>query len=365
MVKRPDTSGRSRKAEGPAKARRRGWVRSNTRPVNLALQGGGAHGAFTWGVLDRLLEDGRLSIEGMSGTSAGAMNAVVTAHGFVTGGGADGAREALACFWQAVAREGQKSPIQRSPFNWLIGDWSLDNSPSYLLFDILSRVASPYQMNPLNLNPLRDLLTERVDFERIRHCPDTKLFISATNVHTGRVRVFETDDLTADVVLASACLPFLFPAVEIDDVPYWDGGYMGNPALFPFFDSCASHDILLVQINPMERRETPTSAREILNRVNEITFNASLMKELRAIEFVSRLIDEGRLDADKYAQERLHIIADDTALGDMSASSKMNTEWAFLTHLRDIGRDAAERWLTAHSDDVGKRSSVDIATLIN
>ena len=343
-------------------AERTGWVQPNTKPVNLALQGGGSHGAFTWGVIDKLLEDGRISIEAISGTSAGAMNAVVIADGMLRGG-YEGAREALHDLWLAVSKEGAKSPIQRNPINVFLGDWSLDNSPGYLFFDVFTRMVSPYEMNPFNLNPLRTLLEEQVDFERLRHCTQSKLFVSATNVHSGRVRVFKTWEITADVVMASACLPFMFQAVEIDGVPYWDGGYMGNPVLFPFFDSCASADVLLVQINPVERAETPKTAREILNRVNEITFNASLMKEFRAIEFVARLIDSGKLDPADYKQIILHRIQDDEALQPLSASSKLNAEWSFFKHLRDAGQAAAQRWLDENYDQVGQQSSVDIKPL--
>ena len=345
-----------------AMSERIGWVQSDTKAVNLALQGGGSHGAFTWGVLDRLLEDGRISFEAISGTSAGAMTAAVVAHGILEAG-ADGAREALHTFWQAVSREGTKSPILRNPVNQFFGEWSLDNSPSYLFFDIMSRVVSPYLANPLNINPLRSLLEETIDFDRIARCTKSKIFISTTNVFTGRVRVFTTPELTAEVVLASACLPLLFQAIEIDGEPYWDGGYMGNPALFPLFNSCASSDVVLVQIIPMERRETPKSARDILNRMNEITFNASLIKEFRAIEFVSRLIEDGKLDPAEYTQVLLHRIDDETAIKPMSASSKLNTEWAFLTHLRDLGREAASSWLESCYAHVGRKSTVDIGPL--
>jgi len=330
--------------------------------VNVALQGGGAHGAFTWGVLDRLLEDGRIGFEAISGTSAGAMNAVVVANGIMKDG-SDGARQALEDFWQAVSREGAKSPIQRSLANMFTGDWNLDTSPGYLFFDNLTRLVSPYDLNPLNYNPIRDLLEAQIDFDQVITCDKLKLFVSATNVHTGRVRVFTCGEITADVVMASACLPFMFQAVEIDGVPYWDGGYMGNPALFPFFNSCASNDVVLVQINPIERKTTPRTAREILNRVNEITFNSSLLKELRAIEFVARLIDEGKLDPSDYSQVLLHRIEPGEEMLALSASSKVNAEWAFLIHLRDIGRAAASRWLEESFDRIGKESSVDIRTL--
>ncbi len=213
--------------------------------VNLALQGGGSHGAFTWGVLDYFMEDGRVSVEGISGTSAGAMNAVVLTHGYMNGG-AKGARKALDTFWRRVSSLALASPIKRTPFDMLTGNWSLDRSPAYLMVDLVSRVVSPYEANPLNINPLRELLESSVDFERVRACRDVKLFIAATNVHSGKVKVFERPDLTSDMVLASACLPTLYQAVEIDGTPYWDGGYSGNPPLFPLYDDAKSRDVLIV-----------------------------------------------------------------------------------------------------------------------
>lgn len=332
--------------------------------VNVALQGGGSHGAFTWGVLDRLLEDDRIGIEAISGTSAGAMNAVVVADGFMKGG-PNGARQALGDFWDAVSREAVKGPVQRSPIAVLTGDWSLDTSPGYIWFDTLTRLVSPYMLNPLNHNPLKDLLEAQINFDRVTACDKIKLFISATNVHTGRVKVFTCGEITSDAVMASACLPFLFHAVEIDGVPYWDGGYQGNPVLFPFFDACASSDVILVQINPIERKTTPQTAREILDRVNEITFNSSLLKEFRAIGFVARLIDEGRLDPSEYRQVMMHRIDAEEEILKLSASSKLNAEWAFLVHLRDVGRDAASRWLDEHYESIGKKSTLDIRSIID
>ncbi|MEC9268851.1 MAG: patatin-like phospholipase family protein [Pseudomonadota bacterium] len=331
------------------------------KPVNLALQGGGAHGAFTWGVLDYLLEHGLIRIDAISGTSAGAMNAVVLASGYEAGG-ADGARQALADFWEGVADVGRWSPIQRTLIDVFMGQWSLENSPGYLMMDLLGRIASPYDVNPLNINPLRPLLEEHVDFDRVRRCSKMQLFLSATNVETGRVKVFTGARIDADVVLASACLPFLFQAVEIDGAPYWDGGYMGNPVLFPFFNACATNDVVIVQINPIERKGVPRSAREILDRVNEITFNASLLREFRAIDFVGRMLEEGRLDPARYNQVRVHIVGD-ARLQELGASSKLNTEWRFLQHLRDIGRDAARHWAERDLPFVGKRATVDLRAL--
>lgn len=330
------------------------------KPINLALQGGGSHGAFSWGVLDRLLEDGRLDFAAVSGTSAGAMNAVALADGWVSGG-ADGARRKLADFWSAVARNGRFSPIQRTPWDMLLGNWSVENSPGYLWLDAMTRAFSPYLVNPLNLNPLRDVVASEIDFDRVRSCRAMRLYVSATNVETGQIRVFGPDEISLDAVMASACLPTLFHAVEIDGVPYWDGGYGGNPALFPFFHANDVEDVLLVQINPVLRNGTPRSAQEIQNRIDEVTFNAALLREFRAIAFVKELIAAGRLPHGEYRDIRMHRIDADEAFRDLAASSKINAEWAFLEYLRDLGRNAASDWLEEHFDAVGNHPSVDVA----
>lgn len=331
-----------------------------SKPVNIALQGGGSHGAFSWGVLDRLLEDGRLEFAAVSGTSAGAMNAVALADGWMQDG-ADGAREKLEEFWRAVAEKGRFSPVQRMPWDVLTGNWSVRNSPGYLWFEALSRLVSPYVANPLNINPLRDVVESVIDFEKVRACQAMKLFISATNVETGKLKVFETHEITEDAVMASACLPHIFQAVEIDGVPYWDGGYGGNPALYPFYYANHVEDVLLVQINPVRRDGTPTSAQEIQNRIDEITFNAGLLREFRAIAFVKRLIAEGHLDRSHYVDIRMHRIDADEAFEDLSAASKVNAEWAFLEYLRDLGRSAAEDWLAESFQHVGHRPTLDLS----
>jgi len=336
--------------------------RRNAKAVNLALQGGGSHGAFTWGVLDRLFEDDRIWIEAISGTSAGAMNAVVAAQGMYEGQ-AEGARKRLADFWAEISRAGQGSPLRRSPFDVAVGNWSLDSSPAYLFFDMLNRLASPYDLNPLGLNPLRDLVGSMVDFEKVRDCKDMFVFISATNVETGRARVFHRDEITLDVVMASACLPFLFHAVEIEGQHYWDGGYVGNPVLFPFYEHSPSDDIVIVQINPIYRPGVPRSARDILSRVNEITFNSSLMKELRAFHFMAELMDQQQIPCENRRAMHLHMIEARKKMRPLGASSKLNTEWPFLLHLFEIGRDAATRWLARHFDDLGARSSLDIPAM--
>ncbi|NCO20489.1 MAG: patatin-like phospholipase family protein [Rhodobacterales bacterium] len=330
--------------------------------VNFALQGGGAHGAFTWGVLDRVLEDGRLKIAGISGTSAGAMNAVALADGF-TRDGVDGARAALENFWQAMSDGAKNSPLKRTPYDVLTGNWGLENNPMYHAMDALSRLASPYQLNPMNMNPLRDLVEESIDFEMVRKCTAFKLYISATNVETGKVKVFPREALTVDMVMASACLPNLYQAVEIDGVPYWDGGYMGNPSLFPFHGQTGTDDIVVVQVNPIERKGAPKMPQDIQNRMNEISFNGSLLKELRSIDFVDRLIRQGKLSADNYRQVRVHVVENQLELKPLGASSKMNVEWAFLTKLRDIGRETATRWLDENLADIGNRSTVDLRAM--
>ncbi len=330
--------------------------------VNLALQGGGAHGAFTWGILDYLLEDGRLQIVGVSGTSAGAMNAVALADGY-TRDGPEGARAALDHFWRCMSHGARYTPLKRTPIDRMMGNWGLENNPVYHFMNALSRVASPYQLNPMNINPLRELLAESIDFDMVRKCTAFKLFISATSVESGKVRVFPREQLTADMVMASACLPQLYQAVEIDGVPYWDGGYIGNPALFPFHGATESNDIVVIQVNPIERKGVPKTPMEIQNRINEISFNSSLLKELRAIDFVDRLIEEGRLSGDDYRPMWVHLIENQAEINPLGASSKMNVEWAFLSRLRDIGRDTAKRWLDNNFAAIGKRSTVDLRSM--
>lgn len=330
-----------------------------TKPINVALQGGGSHGAFSWGVLDRLLEDGRLDIAAVSGTSAGAMNAVALADGWVRDG-ADGARQKLHDLWRAIALKGRFSPVRRAPWDVLWGNWSIENTPGYIWYDMVSRSLSPYLANPLNVNPLRDVVEAEINFDNVRSRKAIKLFISATNVETGQLRVFDHNEITLDVVMASACLPQIFQAVEIEGKPYWDGGYGGNPAIFPFFDQAATEDVLLVQINPVVREETPKTANEIQNRIDEITFNAALLREFRAIAFIKEMIASGRLPHGEYRDIRMHRIDADEAFKNLSASSKINAEWAFLEYLRDLGRNAAGDWLEENFDAIGKRGTLDL-----
>src|SRR6201996_5955168 len=313
--------------------------------IDLALQGGGSHGAFTWGVLDRLLEEPWFQIAGISGTSAGAMNAAVLADGW-TADGAKGAREALEKYWRSVSRAAAFSPMQRSPLDRLMGRWSLDSSPAYIFTDLMSRLLSPYDLNPLGFNPLRDILVENINFERLARAP-IQLFVTATRVRTGRGRIFRNAELTADVLLASACLPTMFRAIEIDGEPYWDGGYVGNPTITPLVRETDAHDTIIVQINPTERLDEPRTAAEILNRLNEISFNSPLMKELRMIALLRQAADPGSGEGARWAGMRTHRIMTDK-LAEFGASSKLNAEWEFLTMLKAEGRSSAGDFLASH-----------------
>jgi len=325
--------------------------------VDLGLQGGGAHGAFTWGVLDRLLEESWLQFDGISGTSAGAMNAVVMADG-LTEGGPPQARVALEQFWKRVSDAALLSPLRRGPLEILTGRWTLDYSPVFAVLDIAARVLSPYDTNPFGSNPLTQILADSVRFDRLAAAP-IKLFVTATNVRTGRGRVFRNADLTPDVLLASACLPTMFQAVEIDGEAYWDGGYSGNPSMSPLIRECSSSDTILVQINPIERPGTPKTAREIHNRLNEIAFNATLIKEFRAAALLRQVADPGTGEGAVWAKMRVHRIASD-AMIDLGYSSKLLAEWEFFCMLRDEGRRAAAAFLDAHGTDLGVRSTLDI-----
>ena len=330
--------------------------------INLALQGGGALGAFTWGVLDHLLEDGRLKIEGISGASAGAVNAIMLADGLARGGH-DEARKRLADFWRATSLAGNLPEVQRRAVDRLFSFWPIEDTPVGLWMQALTRYLSPYDFNPLNINPLKDLIGRFVDFDTVRACKHIELFVSATNVRTGQLRVFRRDEMTADMVAASACLPHLFRAVEIDGEPYWDGGYVGNPSLYSLIGATQTENLLLVQINPLERKQVPKTQDEIMARINEITFNASLMSELRGITFVGKLIDEGKLPrgtgAGQYRRINVHRVALSGAAQTLDAASRLNTDFDFFEMLRNNGRRAARRFLDAHYDDIGVRSSVE------
>ncbi len=333
------------------------------KPINLALQGGGAHGAFTWGVMDQLLEDGRIGFESISGTSAGSMNAVVYAYGAIHG--PEAAREKLHEFWKAISTAGDYyNPIKRHPFEKMFFGHNLDHSPTSEMLKMITHIFSPYQLNPTNFNPLKSVLESVVDFDELKNKAKTKLFLSATNVRTGKVKVFSNAELTPNAIIASACLPYMFQAVEINGEYYWDGGFMGNPVLYPLFYKAETSDVLIVHVNPIERPAPPMSTKDIFNRINEITFNCALLKELRAVHFVQKLISNDWIK-DEYKNKlkmiHIHSLRTDKALSDLSVSSKFLNDWDFLIMLRNRGRTAASQWLEENYHHVGVRNSVDLA----
>jgi NTE family protein len=334
----------------------------SVRTISLALQGGGAHGAFTWGVLDRLLDEPDLLIDGISGTSAGAINGAVLAQGLMVEGVA-GAKAELDVLWSKISDIGMAAfnPYQSTPFHSVARAWNLDWTPASLWLDVVAQFVSPYQLNPLDHNPLRDLLRERLEIPRLRSASPVELFVCATNLLTNKLRVFGIGELSVEALLASACLPQLHRAVEIEGGFYWDGGFMGNPVLKPLIRRCEARDIILVQLNPTERAELPISSRDIMDRLNEVTMNASLMRELDAIATISRLIEQGALRHPRYQLVRLHRIADDEVMGRLGARSKSNTALAFLTYLRDAGRACADRWLDENKGKIGRESTLDLS----
>ena len=329
--------------------------------VDFALQGGGSHGAFTWGVLDRALQVPWMRIDAISGTSAGAMNAAVMIDGYEEGG-PEGGRAALERFWRRNAEAARFSPFRRGPMDILMGRWTLDNSPLYLAADMAARLFSPYDLNPAAFNPLRDVLADSIDFTRLARS-SIHLFVTATNVRTGKGRVFRNAEITPDVLLASACLPTMFQAVEIDGEVYWDGGYSGNPTITPLVRECKSQDTILVQINPVERKNRPRSASDILNRLNEVSFNAVLLKELRMIALLRQVANPGDSEGAQWAGMRIHRVASEM-MTDLGASSKLNAEWDFFCLLRTEGRRSAQVFLETHASDLGIRSTLDLDVLL-
>ena len=333
----------------------------NKQSINLALQGGGAHGAFTWGVLDALLEDGRLNFEGVSGTSAGAMNAVVLANGLMSGG-RDGARAALETYWTAVAGS--------LPFDIAVPSVDGQNVslvPAFKMMLQWSHYFSPHQLNPFDLNPLKDILVEQIDFERLRSHSPVKLFIAATHANSGKVRLFRSPEISAEAILASACLPMMSRPVEIDGEPYWDGGYAANPAVFPLFYECKSSDILLVLLTPLNHKSTPHTAQEIKDRVLELAFNATFLREMRmfahAREYAGQsMFRFGHLER-RLARANFHVIDAHELLSELKTETKLAANMRFFEMLRDLGRARATAWLQAHYSQIGTHSTVDIAEL--
>lgn len=329
--------------------------------VNLALQSGGAHGAFTWGVLDRLLEEEQLTIEGVTATGAGAVNASVMAYGLITN--RHNARKLLEKLWKKISHLASLSPFHPTIVDKMMGNIRLDFSPGFVALDTITRLFSPAQLNVFDINPLRDILLELVDCERLHHSKALKLFINATNVRNGRSKVFHGSELTIDMVLASACLPFIFKTVEIAGESYWDGGYSSYPAISPLLYDCKSTDTVIIQVNPSEVEEVPLKASDIMDRVNEMTFSGTLSRELHSILLINQLIEQGKLTGTHYRPIRFHAIEAGDILSSLGRASKMNADWSFLTYLRDAGRQTANDWLDRHYDAIGVKSSVDGLTL--
>lgn len=342
-------------------------VQKQKKVINLALQGGGAHGAFTWGVLDRLLEEENLEIEGISATSAGAMNAAMLVTGLKRGGRQE-AKQLLRTFWERATR---RDIVPRMPdplTQWMhvftpnaqVMSKLIEGSPFYLFLDAFTRTISPYQFNPLNINPLEKLLRELTDFDHICSDCQPKLFLNATNVRTGRGKVFSGDEISINALMASAALPFLFQAVEINGEAYWDGGYMGNPAIYPLIYNCESPDVLLVHINPVERPDIPITARAIQNRINEISFNSTLLRELRAIEFVSRLLDDNKVSPEQMKDMHIHSVSGGELMCELGVASKLQADWTIIEALHASGYDSMNTFINNHWDEIGTRSSVNL-----
>ncbi len=328
--------------------------------LSIAMQGGGAHGAYTWGVLDRLLEEKDLAIDGVSGTSAGGMNAMATAQGIIKGGN-QGARELLTEYWKLNSEAGRSSIFKPGVLDVLAGRYTMHNSPGFLFFDFISKIFSPYQLNPLGTNPLKDLVEKMFDFELIKNSEDKiKVFLSATHVYTGKITIFSNKDLCTEALLASACLPTMFNAVMVKGEYYWDGGFIGNPAIYPLIYDVEGTDIMIIKLNPTHRPKLPTSAAEIGDRLNEITNNTSIVREMRSIHFITELIDRGLIKEGAMKRLNIHLIEDEKVFQDLGWSSKLNTDMPFLKHLFDAGRVSADKWLEKNWDFIGKKSTADV-----
>ncbi len=334
-------------------------TKEQRKPIALALQGGGSHGAFTWGVLDALLDDGRFFIEGVSGTSAGGLNGAALLQGLVKGGPKQ-AQQELRHFWERMHDVAALNPFQSSLLPNMTISRNLRNSPVYNAMNLMRQMYSPYEFNPLNMNPLEDFVDGFFDFSLLNDKRKAKLFLCATHVETGKLKIFQGKEITKKALLASACLPFIFQAVEIKGEHYWDGGFIGNPAIFPLIYNCSTRDIMVIQLTQGKRKKLPKTAQEIYNRHKEITYNASLVREMRAIHFISTLIDRGAIVDKSVKRLYIHIIRNREVFEDLDMSSAMNTNWNFLTHLFEAGQETGKDWIEKHYDDVGKRTSANL-----
>ncbi|MDR0580950.1 MAG: patatin-like phospholipase family protein [Holosporaceae bacterium] len=337
-------------------------IKDNKKKISIAMQGGGAHGAYTWGVLDRLLEEKDIVIEGVSGTSAGGMNAIATAQGIITGGN-ESARELLTKYWKINSEAGKASIFKPGILDILAGKYTMHNSPGFLFFDFISKIFSPYQLNPLGTNPLKPIVEKLFDFEKLNANDAVKVFLAATHVYTGKLKVFSNvnKELCTEALLATACLPTVFAAVMVKGEYYWDGGFIGNPVIYPLIYDCETPDIMLIKLNPTHRTKLPTSAAEIGDRLNEITNNTSIMREMRSMHFISKLIDEGLVAPGKMKRMHVHLIEDEAVFQDLGWSSKLNTDMDFLDHLFNAGRKSADKWLEKNYDKINKETTADVA----
>lgn len=330
---------------------------SQAKKIDLALQGGGAHGAYSWGVIDRLLDEPEIEIDGVCGTSAGAMNGVCTVYG-LRKGGRNMAKHILVKFWHRISEAGKLSAPQPTWIDKMMSPGNMDFSPMYRFFNLTAETMSPSQFNPLGINPLEKILNDLIDFEELQRLNPPKLFVCATNVKTCEAKVFGPSEITSKAILASACLPYLFKAVEINGEHYWDGGYMGNPPLWPLTEgTVGTDDILLVKVNPFKINKVPDNVEEIKDRVNEISFNSALAHEIKHLEFINDLIDKGINPEEKLKKINLHCLSADKSLEEFNLSSKLNTSWDFLMHLKNLGYKACDSWLKANYDNIGKRST--------
>ena len=327
--------------------------------ITVAMQGGGAIGAFTWGVLDRLLEEKDLVIEGVSGTSAGGMNAVCVAQGIMEGGN-EGARRLLRTFWESMAEAGKTSIFKPGLLDILMHKYTLHNSPGFLMFDFMTKILSPYQFNPFGVNPLKDMVEKLFKFDQLNKYEDVKIFISATHVYTGKIKVFSNKDLCPEALLASACLPTVYSAVQVNNEYYWDGGFISNPLIYPLIYNCKPADVMILKLNPTHRNRLPITASEIGDRLNEITNNTSIMREMRSIAYITKLIDDGLLDPKKIKRLNVHLIENEGVFQDLGWSSKLNTDPKFFEHLFTEGRKTADKWIEENYKYIGKKTTANI-----
>ncbi len=327
--------------------------------IAIALQGGGSHGTFSWGVLDALLEHDNIEIIGLSGTSAGAMNAASLLQGYIKNG-AQGAREELERFWRLMAEKSQSSGMKPTPGNMLIGDYSVRGSPLYESMNMLSTFFSPYQLNPFDMNPLRDFVRDFFDFKLMNKAKSPQIFLCATHVKTGKLKLFEGPELKEESLLASACLPTMFKAVEVDGEYYWDGGFIGNPAIYPLIYNTDATDIVVIQLRQAYRAELPTTADAIADRHKEITFNSCLLREMRAIYFVTKLIDKGVITDPSIRRLNMHLIRNPEVAGQIDMSSALNTDIGFFEYMFKEGRKTGKEWLKDNYQHIGVRTSAEI-----